>query len=146
MMAVSNTSGSAIASALERILVLFNKVRREQLRRRHLNGESAYLLRLAAQPAGVRLSAYREQVGIPDARASQIVRPLAATGLLLVRRDQDNGRAKIIEITESGRKTLAELDAAVERALMADLSQPASRTSDLRENIVRLYRATKPPK
>ncbi len=146
VMTVSNNAGGMIAGALERIVVLFERVRREQLRRLHLNAESAYLLRLAARPAGVRLSAYREQVGIPNARASQIVRPLASTGQVTVRRDRDDGRAKIIEITEPGRKTLAELDAAVERALVLDLGEPASGTSDFRKDMARLYQAVKPPR
>ena len=144
---VNNILDVVIPDTLERVVVHFDKVRRELLRRLHLNAESAYLLRQASQPDGVRLTTYRDEVGITEARASQIVHSLVATGLLIIRRDQDYGRAKIVEITEAGRKTLAELDAAIEKVLIGDLAitpEHNGSTSHLRDDIVRLYEAVKP--
>ncbi len=121
--------------------MLFEKIRREQFRKLHLSAESAYLLRHAVCPGGVRLGNYREQIGITEARASQIVRTLIATGVVTIKRDKAYGRSKIVEATEAGRKTLAQLDAAIQQNLETELSGNADHVHGLAHVISSLHEA-----
>lgn len=113
---------SALAAGLERLVLEFDKLRRSALRDVHLNPEAAYLLRLAAQPGGVRLGLFRERLAITEPRASQIVRPLEATHLVEKSRDAGNARARTVRTTDKGCRTLAKFDVQLAEALRAELA------------------------
>lgn len=72
----------AFAGRLERLVMDFEKLRGQALRNARLNRAEVHLLRLAAQPRGVGLGQFRDQLGVTDQRASQIARALEARQLL----------------------------------------------------------------
>lgn len=113
---------SALAGGLELLVLEFDKLRRSALGDAHLTPESAYLLRLAAQPDGVRLTVFRQQVGIRDSRASQIVGPLEARHLVERTRTTSDARTRVVRATDKGSKMLAKLDAQLAEALRAELA------------------------
>jgi DNA-binding MarR family transcriptional regulator len=123
--------------------VEFDKVRRSALRQVHLNPAEACLLRLAAQPDGVRLGLFREQQGITEARASQIARALEATHLVKRSRDASNPRARIVRATDKGCRTLAKFDAQFAETLGAELA--TGEASPLQAAIAAVQLAAAPP-
>ena len=113
---------SALADGLERLVLEFDKLRRPALGDADLTPESAYLLRLAAQPGGVRIAVFRQHLGITEPRASQIASALEATLLVERSRDTSDARARIVRATDKGLKLLAKFDAQITEALLAELA------------------------
>lgn len=114
---------SAIAAGLERLVLEFDKVRRPALHNAHLGPRDAYLLRLAAQPDGVRLGLFRDRVGLTDQRASQIRRALEERLLVRTNRDTSYGRVRVVSATRKGHDALARFDDQLAEALQAELAK-----------------------
>lgn len=94
-------------SALYRIIRLARKIDEEALRRAS-DGELLGLSRrhLALLPhlgaEGARITALAEQLGVTKQAASQTVSELEALGLLERVPDPDDGRAKLVTLTDAG--------------------------------------------
>lgn len=114
---------SAIAAGLERLVVDFDKVRRSALRGMRVKPLEAYLLRLAARPEGTRLGLFRDQLGITEARASQIARALEEKQFVGRNRDRILRRVCVVSATRKGRNALARCDAQLAEALRAELAK-----------------------
>ena len=100
----------ALATGLERLVLVYDRIRRSALREARLTPELVYLLRLSAQPDGVRLRQFRQELGITDPRASQLARELVAKKLVMKGQDCADARARLVQATEKGRKVLAKFD------------------------------------
>jgi DNA-binding MarR family transcriptional regulator/GNAT superfamily N-acetyltransferase len=91
-------------------------------------GPARLLFELGAGPE--RVGELRRRLGLDSGYLSRMLRGLEADGLVVVERDQSDGRRRVARLTGSGRREWRRLDQCSERAaaMLTDALSPSQRT------------------
>ena len=94
------------------------------LGRSHPLGEARFLWEIGAE--GARIRELRRRLGLDSAYVSRLLRSLEKQGLVVVRPSEQDGRVRLVRLTEAGLRERAELDSradAFARSLLEPLSE-----------------------
>src|SRR5579859_1950859 len=94
------------------------------LGRNHPLGEARLLWEIGEE--GAKIRELRRQLSLDSAYVSRLLRSLEKQGLVVVRTSEDDGRVRIVQLTEAGLRERAELDLRADtfaRSLLEPLSE-----------------------
>ena len=94
------------------------------LGRNHPLGEARLLWEIGAE--GAKIRELRRRLSLDSAYVSRLLRSLEKQGLVVVRTSEDDGRVRLVQLTEAGQRERAELDLradAFARSLLEPLNE-----------------------
>jgi DNA-binding MarR family transcriptional regulator len=101
---------------------LFLLLSLQELRRQRLTFIAFYALQRTIENTGSSVSALRQETGLTDYEISRACKSLVSSGLVVMSRDEQDRRVRVIRPTKQGIKVHAQVVSAAARELQKDFS------------------------